>query len=357
MDSSRYNSESGQSVTFTAKVMGNSGTPTGTVAFRDNGSTIAACSAVPVSATLANCTVATLAIGSHAITGVYSGDSVYGTGVAGPITQAVSGVLNTSAAVNVQGLWWRSSTGSESGWGVNFTQQGDTLFATWFTYDTDGSGLWLVMSNGVKTAANTYSGTFYRTTGPAFGAGAFNSAQVNATAVGSATFAFSDANNGTFTATVNGNTIAKPITRQVYQPSVPACTAGGNAAASSNYQDLWWNAGGTESGWGMNVTHQGDLLFVTWFTYDASGKGMWLVASNVARTGNGTYAGRLYRTTGPAYHAASFDPSRVAASDVGSIAFSFANGAAGSFTATVNGVTVSKSIVREVFDTPATVCN
>lgn len=32
--------------------------------------------------------------------------------------------------------------GAESGWGVNFTHQGDTIFATWFTYD-DGTPLWL----------------------------------------------------------------------------------------------------------------------------------------------------------------------------------------------------------------------
>jgi len=44
--------------------------------------------------------------------------------------------------MNYEGLWWASG-GVEAGWGINFAHQGDVIFATWFTYDTDGSGLWL----------------------------------------------------------------------------------------------------------------------------------------------------------------------------------------------------------------------
>jgi hypothetical protein len=52
-----------------------------------------------------------------------------------------------------QGLWLKFPFESESGWGINFSHQGTTLFATWFTGDTDGAGMWLVMSNGAETAA------------------------------------------------------------------------------------------------------------------------------------------------------------------------------------------------------------
>ena len=197
------------------------------------------------------------------------------------------------AAINVQGLWWRSPAGSESGWGVNLTQQGELLFATWFTYDTDGSGLWLVMSDGVRTGDATYTGALYRTIGPAFSATPWNPAQVSVTPVGSATFAFSDANNGTFTYTVNGATQSKPITRQIFSTPVPTCVEGQTLAASSNYSDLWWRApAGTESGWGVNVTQQGDIVFATWFTYDANGKGLWLVMSDGAKTAAGRLFGR-----------------------------------------------------------------
>ena len=37
-----------------------------------------------------------------------------------------------------------------------------------------------------------------------------------------------------------------------------------------NFQGLWWNP--DQSGWGINFAHQGDIIFATWFTYDAAGK-------------------------------------------------------------------------------------
>ncbi|MGZ5061928.1 MAG: Ig-like domain repeat protein [Usitatibacter sp.] len=358
VDSTSYTASAGQGVTFTVNVMGTSGAPTGSVTFRDNGAAIAGCAGVAIAGGTAHCTTAALATGAHAITGLYSGDGTYGSGVAGPITQTINGSSAQSAAsaVNAQGLWWRSSTGSESGWGINFTQQGETLFATWFTYDTDGSGLWLVMPNGAKTGTDTYTGTLYRTTGPAFDAASFNSTLVKTTAVGTATFSFSDANNGTFTALVNGNAVTKPITRQVYGASVPTCRVGASASPS-NYQDLWWQSSGSESGWGMNITDQADILFVTWFTYGADGKGMWLVASHVARNANGTYSGTLYRTTGPAYNAPQWDPSLVRATEVGAITFAFSDASNATFTATVDGASVSKSIAREVFAPPPSACS
>jgi hypothetical protein len=124
---------------------------------------------------------------------------------------------------NYQGLWWASPPGSESGWGLNITHQGDILFATWFTYDTDGSGLWLVMSNGTRTGVASYSGALYRTTGPAFSATPFNPSQVAVAAVGNATLAFTDENAGTFSYTVNGTTQSKAITRQVYATPSTVC--------------------------------------------------------------------------------------------------------------------------------------
>jgi hypothetical protein len=38
----------------------------------------------------------------------------------------------------------------------------------------------------------------------------------------------------------------------------------------ARYEGIWWNA--SESGWGLNVAQQGNVLFATWFTYDTSGR-------------------------------------------------------------------------------------
>jgi len=129
-----------------------------------------------------------------------------------------------SAIHNVQGLWWRSPAGSEAGWGLNLVQQGDILFVTWFTYDRDGNGMWLVMSNARRTTSNRYSGTIYRTTGPSFDAEPFNPSQVTTTAVGTGTLVFTDADSGTFSYTVDGVSQSKPITRMVYASPESTCT-------------------------------------------------------------------------------------------------------------------------------------
>jgi hypothetical protein len=89
MDSSSYTITTGSNVTFTAATMGNGGTPTGTINFTSDGTTIPGCGSVALSSGKARCTTSSLKKGSHKIRGVYSGDSTYGSGVAGPITQTV----------------------------------------------------------------------------------------------------------------------------------------------------------------------------------------------------------------------------------------------------------------------------
>ena len=356
IDATAYTIGAGQSVTFTAKVSGTSGTPTGTLAFRDNGAVISGCAAVALSGGSATCTTS-FAVGSHAITGAYSGNSTYGVGVMGPVTitaepgSSPAATPVAASAYNVQGLWWNAA---ESGWGVNLDQQGDILFATWYTYDTQGRGLWLVMSNGDRVADNAYSGKLYTTTGPAYDAPSYNAANVRYAEVGTAYFSFSDADSGTIVATINGATVTKSISRYVYANPRPSCSYG--ASANGNYQGLWWRTGGSESGWGVNLTHQGDVLFATLYTYDESGNPMWLSGSALTRTGNGTYSGSVERTTGPAYNVA-FDPSRVVRVPVGTMAITFsADGVNATLSFSVNGVTVTKPITRFVYATPTTAC-
>jgi hypothetical protein len=111
-----------------------------------------------------------------------------------------------------------------------------------------------------------------------------------------------------------------------------------------------------ESGWGLNLAHQGDILFATWFAYGEDGRGRWLVGSNVAKVGEGRYEGALYRTTGPAYNAAAFEPAKVATVPVGTIRLDFTDAANGTMTATVDGTSVVKPITRQEFASPSTRC-
>jgi hypothetical protein len=119
---------------------------------------------------------------------------------------------------------------------------------------------------------------------------------------------------------------------------------------------LWWAApAGAESGWGINLTHQGDVIFATWFTYDLDGAPLW-VSVTANKSAANTYSGKLYKTSGPPFNSVPFDPSRVGLTEVGTGTFRFASGNLGTFSYTLNGISQDKSIVRQVFRPPGTLC-
>jgi hypothetical protein len=262
---------------------------------------------------------------------------------------------------NYTGLWYNFPAESESGWGINFTHQGNTIFGTLFTYDSGGAPLWLVMSAGSLTAGTTYSGTLYRTRGPAFNASPFvwNPA-TDLSTVGTMTVNFTAADRATLTYTYNGVTVTKTVMKQVYGSRAANCVPTmGSRASLTHYQDLWYNSPAeSEPGWGVNVTHQDNTLFATLFTYDATGRDLWLVMSAGNRQPDGSYFGTLYRTSGPPFNANPFTPINAGnLTEVGTMRFSFSNGENGTLTYTYNGATVTKQITRQVFSSPVSACN
>jgi len=116
-----------------------------------------------------------------------------------------------------------------------------------------------------------------------------------------------------------------------------------------NFQGLWWNApAGSESGWGVNLAHEDDVIFATWNTYDANGKSWWLTMA-AFQAGPNSFTGTLYRTVGPPFGADPFDPAQVQRIVAGTATLTFSDGNNGTFAYTVNGITQSKSITRFVF--------
>ena len=288
-----------------------------------------------------------------------------------------AGIVDAAAAVqaaqsiddlstNFGGLWWNSPGGSESGWGINFAHQGNRIFASWFTYDLNGKAWWLVMSAN-RIAHDVYAGTLFQGTGPSFDSVPFPplGAPGGATGapVGNATLTFTDANNGTFAYTVNGIAQTKAITRETFGP-LPNCVFGAqvNLALTNNYQDLWWAApAGSESGWGINLAHEGDTIFATWYTYDHDRSPMWLVTT-ATKSGLSSFTGDLTRLTdGPPFNAVPFppvgSPGGARGTVVGTATLSFFDGNSGTFSYTIDGVAQTKDITREVFTSPGTVCH
>jgi hypothetical protein len=141
------------------------------------------------------------------------------------------------AATNYQDWWWNPD---QDGQGVNIGQQGNTLFASWFTYDQTGAGMFLVLAGPLLN--NKVTGDLIRTVGPALGT-PFNPDLVVRTVVGSATLTFSDANNGVLQYTVNGISGSLAITRFSFSTLNPVGTYLGGATNNNSGCTLSANNG------------------------------------------------------------------------------------------------------------------
>lgn len=116
---------------------------------------------------------------------------------------------------------------------------------------------------------------------------------------------------------------------------------------STDYTDLWWNAG--ESGWGVNLIQQGNVLFATLFVYGPTGSPTWFSASDVEPAPAGSqssFSGTLYQTTGPYFGLGTFNPGAVGTNPVGTVTFTFDSATTGTMQYTVNGNLYTKSITR-----------
>ena len=125
-------------------------------------------------------------------------------------------LLSTAArANNYQDLWWNPN---ESGWGINISQQGNNMFATWFIYGANGQPTWIFLSNANRSGAlgNTFTDKIYQAiNGSPFSAVPFVPSQgANFKEIGTATLVFSDARTGTLTYNIDGVQVVKQITRQ-----------------------------------------------------------------------------------------------------------------------------------------------
>jgi hypothetical protein len=130
-----------------------------------------------------------------------------------------------------------------------------------------------------------------------------------------------------------------------------AATAAHAVTFSTDASDLWFNP--NESGWGVNVIHQGDTLFLTFFIYSQSNAPKWYVASAVTYTGTQgnsfVFSGPLYETAGPWFGNIVFNANNVTRREVGTATFTFQGVNAARLAYTIDGVTVSENIVRQTW--------
>lgn len=232
------------------------------------------------------------------------------------------------------GFWWKPA---ESGWGLTIQQQGARTFGVWFTYDAQGAAVWYTLDcafTGSVCAGDLYTGTgtpLSQITG---------SANLVAVKAGTGTITVTSPNR--LSLTYNIGAIAQTKTNLEPQnfaaaDQIPVCTlqalTGANPRASlANYTDHWWG-GQNASGWGVQISHQGNQVFAGWYSYNQQGKATWLTlqgtqdASNVRR-----FTGSIYQVNpGIPFSTINGPVAQSSISSVGTFEFNFSDGERGAF--------------------------
>jgi hypothetical protein len=257
---------------------------------------------------------------------------------------------------NYSYTWWNAS---EPGWGYNLTHQGDVLYGTWYTYAGDGKPMFLTVEARLADDGS-FSGPVYRVAGTPFQLINGTQAFTAVTEVGTATMRFDAEGKLKLDYTLDGTpTQSKDLERFTFDPAAPECVGTTESRASAdNYSDLWWNA--TEPGWGLTLSHQGDIVFVLWYTYGDEGRDQWISGATLVKQADGSYAGALQRpTSGVPILNINGPATTFPVPEVGSASLSFSDGETGSFTYTLDGVTQTKAITRFVAvaaDQPKPLC-
>jgi len=125
-----------------------------------------------------------------------------------------------------------------------------------------------------------------------------------------------------------------------------------SALRPADVGDIYWNP--NESGWGLQVSDQGDLLALTFYVYGTDNKPTWFTAllsySTTNAGGARVYTGNLYANTGPYFGVPFASGPAVVARLAGSATFQADTGTTATLTYTVDGVTVNKSIERFAYN-------
>jgi len=133
-----------------------------------------------------------------------------------------------------------------------------------------------------------------------------------------------------------------------------AVLARDNPQSPSKQSATWWIP--SESGWGLTVFDQGNLLAPTWFTYDTDGEPTWFIVAGAFPQADGSYAGEVLRLTGTPF--ALIDGAATqSATSAGSVSLTYAGEDALTFAYTVDGISQTKSLEKFSFGARGFTCS
>jgi hypothetical protein len=126
---------------------------------------------------------------------------------------AISAAHATSFSTDFTDIWWDPANNGE---GFNVVHQGDTLFVTFFVYDSANRPIWYVAPattySGTSGDSAIFQGALYQTAGPPGPNGAAGAQQV-----GTLTFAATGISTAILTYTVNTAPFQKSLIRQTWR--------------------------------------------------------------------------------------------------------------------------------------------
>src|SRR5687768_8582551 len=182
----------------------------------------------------------------------------------------------------MSGSWWDASRGGE-GQFITFESVGtrNVVYLAYFTYTADGRATWHVGNVDYTAGATSISIPLVTGSGARFGS-AFNAADVQVTAAGTATLEFVSCrqmrmqHSGMALITLNLSRLVGPLAGADCGDQPPA--AGSLTGVVSGH---WWNA--SRAGEGQFVTLETigsrNVASVAYFTYTAEGNATWLVGN------------------------------------------------------------------------------
>ncbi|HTR58779.1 MAG TPA: hypothetical protein VMM27_11440 [Casimicrobiaceae bacterium] len=119
-------------------------------------------------------------------------------------------------------------------------------------------------------------------------------------------------------------------------------------AQAIDYSDIWFLP--AESGWGVNLIQNEDVIFATFFVYGANNQPTWFVAV-MNRDGSGNFTGNLYTTVG-SYYGGPWNPAANSETLAGTASFVPSDPYSGTLSySLINGPTVVKPIQRQTLRT------
>jgi len=198
----------------------------------------------------------------------------------------------TTYSIDFSDLWYANPPESESGWGINLSQQNEVLFGTMFVYGPDQKPTWYVASNMSPTGNNSFGGPLYSLTGSYFGAPW--TGHTPPQQVGNINVVFNTATTGTLTYNVGGATVQKNIIRQSWRvDNLTAHYIGGTTAVGSQCG----GDGGILISGTMQVNHAGPTItFSVGFVNPAGQQGTCNYSGQYSQVGsmgainNGSYS-------------------------------------------------------------------